>query len=111
MKNQLTHWTKHELKIYILCLCANADQDESDDEIALIKSKTDEATFEKIYAEFKADTEEVSFDKIEDTIERVSYETIELISLKKEITELFDVDGKFPQSERNLDKIINNMLY
>lgn len=52
MKKALTNWTKHELKIYLLCLCANADNVESVEEIELIKSKTDAATFKKMYSEF-----------------------------------------------------------
>lgn len=111
MKKALTNWTKHELKIYLLCLCANVDNVESVEEIELIKSKTDAATFEKMYSEFKADKEEISFEKIEDTIERLSYENMELITLKKEINEIFYADDKFPQKERNLDNILNNMLY
>ena len=68
MKNDLIKWTKAELKIYILLLCAKIDQEESETEIALIKSKTDEATFNKLYNEFCCDEEEGCFEKIEDAI-------------------------------------------
>lgn len=36
---------------------------------------------------------------------------MELITLKKEINEIFYADDKFPMKECNLDKIISNMLY
>lgn len=48
MKNELSKWSKAELKIYILLLCAKIDQEESEEELALIKSKTGEDTFNRI---------------------------------------------------------------
>lgn len=36
---------------------------------------------------------------------------MEMIDLKKEIYEVFYSDNKFPMKERNLDQILNNMLY
>ena len=38
MKQNKHPWNKKELKIYILLLCANADNEESEKEIELIKS-------------------------------------------------------------------------
>lgn len=111
MREILTTWTKKELKIYILCLCANADLVETKDELDIIKSKTDKATFEKIHTEFLADDEDTCFEKIDNTIERLNYTNMELIDLKKEIYEVFYSDNKFPMQERNLDLILNNMLY
>lgn len=111
MRQFLTTWNKTELKIYILCLCANADLVETNDELDIIKSKTDEATFEKIYEEFSLDDEDLSLEKIDNTIERLDYGSMELIELKKEIYQIFYADGKFPLREQNLDLILNNILY
>ncbi len=111
MRTILTTWTKTELKIYILCLCAKADLVETEAELETIKSKTDKATFEKIYAEFELDDEDLCFEKIDNTIERLDYTNMELIDLKKEIYEVFYSDNKFTMQERNLDLILNNMLY
>jgi hypothetical protein len=111
MRTFITTWTKTELKIYILCLCAKADLLETADELEIIQSKTNKETFDKIYSEFSGDNEETSFEKIENTIERLDYTNMELIDLKKEIYEVFYSDNKFPMKERNLDQILNNMLY
>jgi hypothetical protein len=37
MKNNHKNWSKEELKIYILLLCANASGEESPEEIEVIK--------------------------------------------------------------------------
>ena len=104
-------WTKAELKIYILLLCANADSVKSEEEINFIKSKTDSKTFEKIYNEFCNDTEEVSFEKIDDNIQLHHYTNLELNQLKKEMHEVFLTDKKFNMTESNLDRILNNIIY
>lgn len=111
MKETLTTWTKEELKIYILCLCANADLDETKEELDIIKSKTDKATFEKIHAEFMADNEDTCFEKIDNTVERLFFSNMELSALKKDIFEVFYSNDHFTMKERNLDLILNNMLY
>ena len=78
MKNELTKWTKAELKIYILLLCAKIDQEESEEEMALIKSKTDLEIFDKLYNEFCCDEEDSCFEKIEDAINHHHYTPKEL---------------------------------
>ncbi|MCG2459260.1 hypothetical protein K8352_00705 [Flavobacteriaceae bacterium F89] len=65
MKNELEKWSKAELKINILILCAKIDEVESEEEIALIQSKTDVETFNKLYDEFCCDEEDDCFKKIE----------------------------------------------
>lgn len=111
MKNDLTQWTKAELKIYILLLCAKIDQEESEDEIALIKSKTELDTFTKIYNEFKCDEEDCCYEKIEDAINHHEYSPNEIHNLKKEIFEVFNADHKFKMKERYLEKVFDNILY
>ena len=56
MDSLSNHWTKEELKIYVLLLCAEADANKSADEIKLIQSKTDTETFERMAQEFSNDT-------------------------------------------------------
>ena len=41
MKIEMSQRSKSELKIYILILCAKIDGEETEEEITLIKSKTD----------------------------------------------------------------------
>lgn len=111
MKNALTKWTKTELKIYILMLCAKIDQNESAEEIAVIKSKTSNETYNKIYNEFCCDEEDTCFEKIEDAINYHEYSPKELYWLKQEILEVFHSDKKFVMKERYLEKVFENMLY
>jgi len=106
-----TKWTKTELQTYILLTCANADSKETEEEINLIKSKVDEATFNKIYQEFVNDTEDESLEKIDDNIQLLEYSNLELAQLRKEMYEIFFTDCDFKMMERNLDRIIDNILY
>ncbi|OMP30390.1 hypothetical protein [Mangrovimonas sp. DI 80] len=111
MKPEANTWTKTELQVYILLLCANADSHESEAEINLIKSKSSPETFEKMYQEFSSDTEEQRFEKIDDTVQLHHYSNIELAQLRREMYEVFFSDCNFAMMERNLDKIMDNILY
>ena len=111
MSDQQQHWTKTELQIYILMLCANADSKVTEEELSLIKSKTDKETFDKIYQEFSGDTEEESLEKIQDNLVMHEYSHKELAKLRKEMFEIFFSDKKFSMMENTLDKILDNILY
>ncbi len=104
-------WSKQELKIYILLLCANADSVESQEELDLIQSKTNTETFTKIYNEFKNDNEDEGLEKIADSMQAFDFSHIELANMKKEIHEVFFSDGKFLMMEKNLDSILDNIVY
>jgi len=111
MKNEMSQWSKSELKIYILILCAKIDGHETEEEIALIKSKTDIETFDKLYNEFCCDEEDGCFEKIEHAINQHEYSLKELHELKQEILEVFHSDEKFSTKERYLEKVFDNILY
>lgn len=111
MKTNATSWSKAELKAYILMLCAKVDNLESEEEIALIKTKTSEEIFAKMYSEFQNDNEEDSIEKIEDALERHQYSKLELCKLKNDIQQLFAVDRKIPISGSNLGPHIENIIY
>ena len=111
MKSKKEPWTKLELKIYILLLCANADSVRSKAEIKLIKSKIDSKTFKKINKEFSRDTEKKRFKKIDDNVQLHDYSNNELKELRMEMHEIFNSDKDFGMMERNLDRILDNILY
>lgn len=111
MKNLYPEWSKNELKIYILLLCANADKIETEEEIDFIKSKSDKETFDKLYKEFSKDDEDASIEKIQANIAQHEYSNMELSNLKKEIHEIFFSDKKFQMKERYLDRLLDNILY
>ncbi|MCW8981151.1 MULTISPECIES: hypothetical protein [Altibacter] len=111
MKNKPTPWNKMELQTYILLLCASADSVASEAEIQLIRTKADPATFKKIYEEFKTDTEDESLEKIEDNLEWHDYSSKELAQIRKEMHAVFSVDKRYHMAERNIDRILDNLLY
>lgn len=111
METERTNWNKQELHTYILLLCANADHNEAEEELNLIKQKTDSTTFNKIYSEFSLDSEEVGLEKINRTVQRFSYSHTELIALRKEMDAIYFSDQKYDMLERNLDRILDNIIY
>lgn len=111
MKNEISNWTKEDLKIYILLLCAKADSVETPEEINLIKSKTNPETFEKIYNEFQGDKLKNSLKKIEAAIAIHLYGEMELMELRKEIRQVYMADKNFANRERYLDQILDNIIY
>ncbi len=111
MNKKRTHWSKTELKIYILLLCAKADSIEDLEELDLIKSRTSSKTFARLYREISYDDEDTSLTKISDTVAKLEYSHMELSELKKETREVFSCDGKFQMAERNLSKILDNIIY
>ena len=108
MSNSSKNWSKNELKVYLLLLCAQADSELTQIEIDMIKQKTDSATFASLYKEFIKDDEDTSFEKIEASIGVLEYSQMELSDLKKE---LFRSDKKFTAAEQYLNKILDNILY
>ncbi|MCG2419307.1 hypothetical protein K8089_09755 [Aequorivita sp. F47161] len=111
MKTNATLWSKAELKTYILLLCAKADNLETEEEITLIKTKTSEEIFARMYSELQNNNDDESIEKIEDALERHQYSELELCELKNEIQQLFAVDRKIPMSESNLGRILENIIY
>lgn len=111
MNTKNNMWTKEELHTYILLLCANADGSEGKDELDMIKRKVDEGVFEKIYSEFSSDNEELRLEKINRAVHRFNYSNMELIELRKEMDAIYFADQKFGMMERNLDRILDNIIY
>ena len=111
MNDNAKKWTKKEIQIYILILCANADSTESEEEINLIKSKVDTTTFENIRNEFNNDSEDERLQKIEDSVSVHEFSTMELGEIRREMYSIFFSDCDFKIMERNLDRIMDNILY
>jgi len=111
MKSKNNIWSKIELQVYILLLCANADDHESDDELKMIRAKTDSETFEKIYEEFSTDTDDERLDKIEAAIHLHRYSIMEIAAFRREMYEIFFSDCNFSMMEKNLDRILDNIIY
>ena len=111
MTSENSHWTKPQLKIYTLLLCARADHEITPDELELIKSKTDAATFNYMYDEIKDDTEDEALEKIQDNLSWHDYSTREISQLKEEVHQVFMSDNKMLVRESSLDEILDNILY
>ena len=111
MKPKNNEWSKIELQVYILLLCANADDQESENEIDMIKLKTDQETLERIYQEFSGDTEDERLDKIDIAIHLHEYSMKEIADFRREMYEIFFSDCNFTLMEKNLDRILDNIIY
>ncbi len=115
MKSEHTQWSKEELKVYILLCCVTGGQGETNEEIDLIKSKTDPETFDRLYNEFCGDNVDTSFKKIDDVIGKHPFfpyvSPYEISEIKKVVIKVFNSDNKFEIKERNLRKVFDNMLY
>lgn len=111
MNSSFRNWSKNELKVYLLLLSAQADATQTKEEMDLIKSKTDQRTFDAIYEEFTKDDQDIRLEKIERSIAKLKYSHMELADLRKEINEVFNSDDKFSASERYLDKLFDNLIY
>lgn len=104
-------WNKQELQVYILLLCANADNDETKKELTMIRSKASAETFAKMYKEFSADTEEKQLKKIKEAVHDHNYTNMELIEFRREVYEIFFSDSDFKMMEKRLDWTLDNILY
>jgi hypothetical protein len=71
MKNEQPKWSKEELKIYILLLCAKADWKETPEEMTLIRSKSNQEIFDRIYKEISEDKEDKDFSLKEQYIDEI----------------------------------------
>lgn len=111
MKNNPSNWTKSELEIYILLLCSNADSSITEEELNFIKSKVDDASFDKIFAEFTEDTEEEGLEKIDDNVHEHHYSPQEILKIRNNMKSVFFADNEFGRKEAYLDRIIDNILY
>lgn len=103
--------SKKELQIYILLLCANADSEETEAELDFIKSKVDIETYERVYKSFSDVNEDERLEVIENNIHLHEFTEMELGELRREIYEIFFSDCDFQMMERNLDRILDNILY
>jgi hypothetical protein len=111
METKHTNWTKTELQVYILLLCANADGKETKEELNMIKAKVPKETFEKIYAEFQEDSEEQRLRKIDRNVQNHKYTNMQLIDFRREVYEIFFSDCEFKMMEKRLDWTLDNILY
>lgn len=111
MTTEENGWTKEELQVYILLLCANADNNETEEELEMIQAKVSKTTFVKMYAIFKGDSEEERLKKIDLNVHRHAYSTMELIAFRREVYEIFFSDCNFSMMEKRLDWTLDNILY
>jgi len=111
MKKQKPNWSKAELQVYILLLCANADKEETEDELEMIQSKVPKTTFVKMYKKFHAHSEKKRLKKVDQCVNKHEYTEMELAAFRREMYKLFFSDSKFSMLEKRLDWTLDNILY
>ncbi|MGB5436018.1 MAG: hypothetical protein WBM98_09010, partial [Maribacter sp.] len=67
--------------------------------------------FVKMYNEFSGDSEDESLEKIQQNVHLHYFSNMELMELRKEVNAIFFTDKKFTIMERNLDRILDNIIY
>lgn len=92
-------------------MCANADKEETKEELNIISSKVNKETFDKMEMIFKADSEEKRLIKISKNIQQQSYSLMGLGAFRKEIHKVFLLDNKFTMMEKRLDWTLDIILY
>ena len=111
MNKKAKNWTKTELQIYILLLCANADKEETEEELEMILAKVSKKIFGKIYIEFHNDSQKKRLKKVDKNVHQHAYTTMELIEFRKDVYEVFFSDDNFTMLEKRLDWTLDNILY
>jgi len=111
MKNKKPNWTKTELQIYIMLLCANADKTETEEELEMIQNKTSKKTFLKMHKKFHKHSEKKRFKKIDNVIHNHDYSQMELAAFRREMYKIFFSDSSFSMLEERLDMTLDNILY
>ena len=111
MKNQKPNWTKAELQVYILLLCANADKKETKEELEMIQAKVSKETFEKMYKKFHKHSEKKRLNKVDLSVNKHEYTEMELAAFRREMYTLFFSDCNFSMLEKRLDWTLDNILY
>ncbi|WP_047546801.1 hypothetical protein [Psychroserpens sp. Hel_I_66] len=111
MKTKKPNWSKSELQIYIMLLCANADKKETEEELEMIQKKTSNKIFLKMHKKFHNHSEKERLDKIEKVIDNHNYSQMELASFRREMYKIFFSDCSFSMMEERLDRTLDNILY
>ena len=111
MKEKAENWSKEELQTYVLLLCANADKEETEEELELIRSKVSMKTFLKMYTLIKSDSEKKQIKRIQKAVQANDYSQMELGAFRKEIQEIFLSDNAFKMTEQRLQSVLDNILY
>ncbi len=111
MKKHKPNWSKTELQVYILLLCANADKEETKEELDMIQAKVSKETFEKMYRKFHSHSEKKRLDKVDLCVNKHEFSQMELAAFRREMYELFFSDCTFSMLEKRLDWTLDNILY
>lgn len=110
MPNTHPNWSKKELEIYMLIYCANANYSESKDEKNFIKSRSAQADYQKMHAEFEKDNDYQSIQKIQESIEHHAYSQGEKNQLFDEIKEMIKLEDKGEILEENIFRGLKHLL-
>lgn len=105
-----TNWSMEEFKVYLLLYCAFADYEEALEEKEMISKYLDEGHVEMMLEELKSDNDYQSIQKIVTTAQKFFLSKEEVEQTLKEISDLFNADGKFDILEQNLFRGIKRLL-
>lgn len=111
MKTELSMQSKADLEIFTPLLYSKINPKKSGEELAQIKSKTAEDTFNLINNQFCCDEKDGCFEKIKVAINHSYCRPKELNEPKKEILDVTHSDKNVSMKERYIENTFDTILY
>ena len=103
-------WNYTEFKTYLLLEAAHADMSFSQEEQDLIVKKINKETYDKIYAEFREDTDFQRIEKIGEASKTFLDTSDKKLELIEKIRTLFQSDGEYDTMEHNMMMFLKKIL-
>lgn len=110
MKNDHINWSKNEFLTYLLLFCANADINQSAQELYYIKDNINKSDYQAINLVFNNDTDYQCITRIQEYVKHHDYTNDQLNGLFSEIKTLFNIDGDYDVMEQHLLNVLQSLL-
>lgn len=104
------NWKASEFQTYLLLYCANADINQSAEELRFIKERVDKSDFRAIQTVFNNDTDYQSLTRLQEYVKEHDLSDKDLNAHFKEVKTLFKIDGDYDQMEKHLMNVLKSIL-
>lgn len=110
MNLPIEHWSREDLFVYMLLCCANADFDESIEEVAEIKAKYPTARYKLLHKDFEADADSLRDEKIIRVARAHSMDKSDFKDFMEFIPTVIKADGHSSPEEEMMLHGLNELL-
>ncbi len=104
------NWNTSEFQTYLLLYCANADINQSAEELHFIKERVEKSEFREIQKVFNNDTDYQSLTRLQEYAKEHKLSDKDLDKHFKEVKALFKIDGHYDQMEKHLLNVLKSIL-